>query len=45
MRKMFQKLLMVPFTFVLMNWAAVAGLYYFSRGARDLWSPAGVRHS
>jgi hypothetical protein len=45
MRNMFQKLLLVPFTFVLMNWAAVAALYYFSRGSRDLWSPAGARHS
>lgn len=45
MQNMFRKLLLVPFTFVLMNWAAVAGLYYFSRGTRNLWSPAGARHS
>jgi hypothetical protein len=40
-----RKLMLVRFTFVLMNWAAVAGLYYFTRGSRDLWSPAGARHS
>lgn len=45
MQSIFRKLMLVPFTFVLMNWAAVAGLYYFTRGSRDLWSPAGARHS
>lgn len=30
-----QKLL-IPYTFVLMNWAAVVGLYHFLRGGDDL---------
>ena len=40
-----RKILLVPYTFVLMNWAAVAGLYYYARGARDAWDPAGARNS
>ena len=27
-----------PYTFVLMNWAAVVGLYHFLRGTQDVWS-------
>lgn len=34
---------LAAYTFVLMNWAAVAGLYYFVRGSRDMWNPAGTR--
>lgn len=45
MKKTFRTLLLVPYTFVLMNWAAVAGLYYFTRGSRDIWNPAGARHT
>jgi len=26
-----------PYTFVLMNWAAVAGLFYFVSGKKDVW--------
>ncbi len=37
------KLLFFPYTFVLMNWAAVAGLYYFARGSTGVWDPAGRR--
>jgi cellulose synthase/poly-beta-1,6-N-acetylglucosamine synthase-like glycosyltransferase len=33
------KLLRIPYAFVLMNWAAVAGLYYFANGSRDIWNP------
>jgi hypothetical protein len=33
-----KRLLSFPYTFVLMNWAAVAALYYFIRGKRDIWS-------
>jgi biofilm PGA synthesis N-glycosyltransferase PgaC len=40
-----RKLIRVPYTFVLMNWAAVAGLYYFACGARDIWNPAAKRHA
>jgi hypothetical protein len=28
----------IPYTFVLMNWAAVAGLYYFARGHGGFWN-------
>ena len=45
MRNNFRKVALLPYTFVLMNWAAVAGLYYFARGFRDIWNPAGARHS
>ena len=45
MRNTVRKALFVPYTFVLMNWAAVAGLYYYARGARDMWNPTGLRHS
>jgi hypothetical protein len=27
-----------PYTFVVMNWAAVVGLYHFLRGQHDVWS-------
>jgi hypothetical protein len=36
-----EKLLFIPYTFILMNWAAVAGLYYFARGSTGVWEPAG----
>jgi hypothetical protein len=29
--------MIVAYTFVLMNWAAVLGLYHFVRGNRDIW--------
>jgi hypothetical protein len=38
-----RKLMGVPYTFVLMNWAAVAGLYYFTRGSAGIWDSAGAR--
>ncbi len=38
MRKL-RKVLLMPYTFVLMNWAAVTGLYYFARGCGNLWNP------
>ena len=34
---MFKKILQVPFMFLLLNWAAVAGLYYYARGHQDFW--------
>ena len=43
MRHAFRKVVMAPYTFVVMNWAAVAGLYYFLRGSQDMWNPAGKR--
>ena len=33
-----KSLALFPYTFVLMNWAAVVGLYHFLRGQHDLWS-------
>jgi hypothetical protein len=41
----FKKALLVPYTFVLINWAVVAGLYYFTRGHRDFWNPSGTRRT
>ena len=38
------KLFEVPYTFVLMNWAAVAGLYHFLRG-RDVWKEVWLKRS
>lgn len=40
-----RKIVLVPYTFVLMNWAAVAGLYYFTSGSRDIWNPSRARHT
>ncbi len=44
MSKTLGKVILIPYTFVLMNWAPVAGLYYFLQ-ARSLgiWSPAHLR--
>jgi hypothetical protein len=33
-----KSLVLFPYTFVLMNWAAVVGLYHFLRGQQDVWS-------
>jgi len=42
----FRKALLVPYTFVLMNWAVVAGLYYFARGHRsDFWNASETRRT
>jgi hypothetical protein len=40
-----KRLLLVPYTFVLLNWAAVKALYCFLRGAelQSLWG-GGARH-
>lgn len=32
-----KRTLMIPYTFVLMNWAAVVGLYNFVLGRADVW--------
>ena len=41
-----KRLLSLPYTFVLMNWAAVAGLYHFARvtGKKDVWSKSKSSH-
>ncbi len=38
MNEMLRKIALVPYTFVLMNWAAVVGLYNFLRGRQDVWN-------
>lgn len=45
MRNTFRQIVLVPYTFVLMNWAAVAGLYYFTSGSRDIWNPSRARRT
>jgi hypothetical protein len=35
--------LMIPYTFVLMNWAAVAGLYHYARGDKNVWKDIWLR--
>lgn len=34
-----RKLLLLPYTFVMLNWAPVVGLYYFLRkgAGKDIW--------
>jgi hypothetical protein len=32
-----RRMISLPYTFVLMNWAAVAGLYYFVTGKKGIW--------
>ncbi len=45
MRNKFRKLALLPYTFVLMNWAAVVGLYYFAHGSVGIWGPTRVRQA
>lgn len=45
MRNTIRKLVMVPYTFTLMNWAAVAGLYHFTHGTLGVWNPVRARHA
>ncbi len=33
-----RRIFLVPYTFVLMNCAAVMGFYWFARGNRDPWN-------
>jgi hypothetical protein len=35
-----KKVFQVPFMFLLLNWAAVAGLYYYARGHQGFWDTA-----
>lgn len=37
MTEVIRKLALVPYTVVLMNWAAVRGLYNFVSGRLDVW--------
>jgi hypothetical protein len=40
-----RRTILVPYTFVLMNWAAVVGLYHFLRQGRDLYKNVWAMHS
>jgi hypothetical protein len=42
MTGIWRKLALLSYTFVLMNWAAVAGLYNFARGRMDVWHSGGA---
>ena len=35
-----RKAALVPYTFVLLNWAAVSGLYHYLRGYSGTWESA-----
>jgi len=39
MNRAIRKLVQIPYAFVLLNWAAVAGLYHFARGRQGFWNP------
>jgi len=44
----FQKLLQVPYTFSVMNWAAISGLFYYLHRNQEFWDlavPASQRKS
>jgi len=43
MKRVIRKLVQIPYAFVLLNWAAVAGLYYFARGHEGFWNPVPMR--
>ena len=46
MTNYFRKMVLFPYTFVLMNWAPVAGLYEYLRGHADgVWKPVPVKHA
>ncbi len=38
MTQSFRRMLAVPYTFVLMNYAIVAGLFYYLRGYAGYWN-------
>lgn len=42
MKRAIRKLIQIPYAFVLLNWAAVAGLYYFTRGHESFWNPVAL---
>ena len=44
MKNNLRKAVLVPYVFVLMNWAAVTGLYYFVRGSHGFWESAAAKH-
>ncbi len=40
-----KKLFLIPYTFTLMNWAAVVSLYYFVRSGDEVWKDVWTAHS
>jgi hypothetical protein len=40
-----KRMLSLPYAFVLMNWAAMVGLYYFVTGKKDVWLSSRFTHS
>jgi len=46
MRKKLKSAFFFPYTFVLMNWAPVAGLYHYLRGSSiGIWNPVTFKHT
>jgi hypothetical protein len=46
MSKTLGKVLLIPYTFVLMNWAPVAGLYcYVRRRPLGIWNAVTIKHT
>jgi hypothetical protein len=46
MKRTLANVILIPYIFVLMNWAPVAGLYYFARGrSLGIWGPVAVRNT
>ncbi len=46
MKRMIKSASLIPYTFVLMNWAPVAGLFCFVKSRpRGIWGPATVKHT
>jgi hypothetical protein len=43
MKQIVFKLALVPYLFVLLNWAVVAGLYQYLRGVDGIWDDDGLR--
>jgi hypothetical protein len=39
-----RRLISLPYTFVLMNWAALVGLFYFVTGTKDVWLKSKSSH-
>jgi hypothetical protein len=46
--KAIQRMIQIPYTFSLMNWAAIAGLFYYLNRHQEFWDlalPASRRRS
>ncbi len=38
-----KNIVQVPYMFLLLNWAAVAGLYYYAQGHQNFWNVSPLR--